>query len=234
VLTARPPLRAARIAPGEFVGATVTGSAQLGVWANISTRQPALCGPQGSTAVWVGEVNIPNPASPPNYPAIVQIGYYLGGTKAIDVPKPGWQVFDEKKSCGGRRFVCNPIFRFFGHPSGTNTYKVVYNSVKHRFNLWYNGQGDHTFWSPQTLWTHPWKAEFFGETHQCNQDVAGTRSNPVVFSNVQVRSKVGSWQASNILTLKNIDDCSGPERYQRWWNTRHHSFRIYTYPTLGS
>lgn len=213
---------------GNFDGAFLTGTSQIGVWANITTRKPPLCGQgvngEGFSAAWVGETDV---HGTPNFPPIVQVGYYRAATRNTAGVIPGWQVFDEKKRCAARS--CTRIHLFWAAPSGTNSYKVVYNKTKHRFDLWYNGQRDFTKWDPKApgQWTQPWKADFLGETHQCNQAMPGTKDKPVVFSSIRVRTASGSWRANN--GLKEIPSSGLCPRYARYWNSKPNSFRIYTF-----
>jgi hypothetical protein len=213
----------------SFDGATLTGTSQVGVLADINTKKPPLCGAKTSAAVWVGEVNIPNLASPPNNPAIVQVGYFLAGKQSPDLPGGGWYVFDEKKMCGGNmRTICTPVFKTFESPQSTNVYKIVYSAAKHRFNLFYNNQRDYTWWDPEApgKWTRPWKADFDGETHQCGQHMPGTDiTNPVQFSNLSVKSQsTGNWNQSNSLHPVLYSKCAD---YQFHWNITHESFWIW-------
>jgi hypothetical protein len=189
-----------------LVGAWVpTGHAQEGVQADITTDPNAtLCNSSSASLAWVGEVG------PSCKNCIAQVGYSRFGTTPDGGQQnsppykengaAGFHYFDLRKKCDNDT-TCPWYMTFLPTPapSGTNTYKVGYDTTNHRFNLWLNGSIlDHTVWDPKTVWGDPttWTLNLMGEVFNCDTDVPN-----VTFSNIQREGTDGIWGAPNFLAL---------------------------------
>ena len=222
-------------AGSKFAGASPTGIVTYGAKADISLQDPALCdaatGSPSTSSAWTMLVE-----DTPNY-YLAQTGYIHAGSNWTYAGSDGngnpvtyqgyhYSVFTEWTPTVG----VGDVVQFFAAPPPSNTnYQTGYSFNDHRINMWQGTtQLTHTNYDPSGVWQTPWEPQFYGETHHCESDVPGTSSAHVTFSHIEKKSSDGTWSSITTSTFNRYTDCT--DRYNTQWDTKPHSFDIWTGP----
>lgn len=195
-----------------FDGAWNPSESNDGAGATINTVTPALCSgtdQYSDSSIWVMTDGGANPYE------YAQSGYDRSyGQSTVYF----FAEYDKNKSTPF-------VDKEFGTASGTHTYDELYN-----FNGGYiQMEKDNvtlltTNFDPIVWWSSPWSPQFFGETHDPGDDIAGTSSNPVYFSNLCiVTSRSGGCSSTPSLSL-----ASDLSRYHNAWDSQNHKFHVWT------
>lgn len=195
----------------HFDGAWNPSESNDGAGATINTMTPALCSgtdPNSASAIWAMTAG----QGDDQYAQSGYVRFYGQSTVYF---------FAEYDKNSNTSFV----YKGFGTASGTHTYDELYN-----FNGGYiQMEKDNvtlltTNFDPAVSWTSPWSPQFLGETHDPGDDIAGTSSNPVYFSNLCiVISRSGGCSSTPSLSL--YSDLS---RYHNAWDSQNHKFHVWT------
>jgi hypothetical protein len=108
--------------------------------------------------------------------------------------------------------------------SGTHRYFVTYDRSAGKMRMGMDGT---TYLSssfdPPFYWWSPWEAQWDGEVHDLGDDIAGTASHPVYFSNLSWQTSAGgSW-----VMPWGLDLVSDSDRYAYAWDSDD-QFHIWT------
>ena len=162
----------------HFVGTNPQFEPFFGVKANITTRNPALCGNPGQfSAAWVMV------ASNFSINGYAQAGYirFWNQTNVLK--------YSEYRQNSSIAYVRNT----YGQPGTANLYKVVYNFSTDRLDIWIDStKVATTNFSPTVAWGNPtqsaWNHQFEGETYDNGTDMPGTPSAQTYFTNMGIKA----------------------------------------------
>lgn len=120
--------------------------------------------------------------------------------------------------------TCKDAFKETSAVSGTNEYHQSYDFANNVIDMEINSTVLlKTKWDPKNNWTSPWMPEWEGETHWTKDDVPGTASSPVYFSNMRIKKcKTCAWSWATLTAS------STSSRYAYKWDTQNGKFHIWT------
>lgn len=115
-----------------------------------------------------------------------------------------------------------------GTISGSHNYQENYEFTTGVLQMWIdNTELAQTNFDPTTVWTAPWQNQWYGETHDPDDDMPGLSSSPEHFRYMQyLPCRSCAWQAPTGVALSN-----GGSRYAESWVTPNYNMNIWTqYP----
>lgn len=189
---------------------TYPKSTAYGVRANINTKIPALCGASHSaSAIW---------------------DMVAGGNTDCEWAQAGYhRIYGDSNVVyfAQYRRDCSvqPVTRRWTVASGTHNYRTWYSRSEGRMYM----QVDTTTilttnFDPALYWHSGWNAQWEGEVHDGGDDIAGTPSSPVYFSNLKWQTTPGgSWVTPTGLSIG-----SDSPRYGRQWDIQNSKFHVWT------
>jgi hypothetical protein len=198
----------------SFAGArNLFGQSNTGVGATITTQVPALCigsDPSSDSSIWALVTGHGANDGYAQSGYIRQVGqstvYYFAEYIKFDTdPKP-------------TRVIGNAA-------SGTHDYEELYDYVSAIHMYVDNSTLLTTNFDPTTVWAAPWDPEWQGETHDLGDDVAGTTSQPVYFTNMCLRT---SRNQGCTTTPSNVTLHTDDTRYHYIWDTTNQAFHIWS------
>ena len=197
------------------IGAATSSSETYGVAATIERRVPQLCsGKKTFSAAWV---MLSGGAG-----GYAQAGFGNSNGRSWT----GYKTFSEWSDCASG---CPLRVKIFDGPSQDYQYKVVFNFVKRKIEMFrgtlYLGE---TTYDPFFQWTWPWSNQMGNETTHCATDTIGTRDNAAHFTGIAKRNADKTWSSIADLALRG--PTGGCGRYYKKWGNAPRLFYIWTYP----
>lgn len=219
-LTSPPLTRAATTCSSEqhnFDGVqhpTGGGLSNTGVGASVNTMTPALCTTGASWAdssIWVMDAD--NTLGNGGY---AQVGYLRHhGDSTV-------YYFTEYR----KNYNTTSTFNKYGTASGTHSYRDLYNYTTGHIDMWLDSTKlASTNFDPIVEWTSPWSPQWFGETHDPGDDIAGTSSSPVYYSSLCIVTSRSGGCSTTPSGLVIYDSYS---RYHIAWDTTNSKFHVWT------
>lgn len=193
----------------ELFDGTYPKSTAYGVRADINTRIPALCGAAHSAStIW----DMVAGGAQCEY---AQVGYYRKYAYSNVVYFAQYQ-----RDCSAPVYHAETTVA-----SGTHNYRTWYSRSEGRMYM----QVDTTTilttnFDPALYWHSGWEAQWEGEVHDGGDDIAGTPSSPVYFSNLKWQTTPGgSW-----VTPTGLSGGSDSPRYGFQWDIQNSKFHVWT------
>lgn len=184
-----------------------------GAGANITTQVPALCTTGDSysdSSIWA---MVAGGGSNDGY---AQSGYDR---------EYGWSTvrfFAEYSKCN---YGCTYYDWYGGNASGTHSYQELYNYVNAIYMYVDSTIVLTTNFDPITVWSSPWQGNWYGETHDAGDDIAGTSSALVYFSGLCLRTARNQGCTTS---PSGVTFYSGLSRYHEAWNTVNSKFHVWS------
>lgn len=196
----------------KFDGNDSAGISNTGVGAHITTAVPDMCTSGNSlsdSSVWAMV------ASHNGTGGYAQSGY------GIHRGQVTVYYFAEYSRCQG----CGFTEKETSAASGTHFYSSVYDYVSAIHMEVDSTTILTTNFDPTVYWSAPWSPQWFGETYDLGDDIAGTAASPVYFSGLCLRTSRSGGCTTSPSNLTTFVDSS---RYHAKWDTANSKFHIWT------
>jgi hypothetical protein len=195
----------------DFDGAWNPSESNDGAGATINTMTPALC---TQNASWADS----------------SIWAMTAGQGAGQYAQSGYDRYEGQSTVYffaeyDKNSSTPPVNKEFGTASGTHTYDELYNFTGGFIQM----EKDNTTllqtnFDPIVEWSSPWSPQFFGETHDPGDDIAGTSSSPVYFSNLCIVTS----RSGGCSTTPSLSTDSDLSRYHVAWDNQNQKFHVWT------
>jgi len=193
----------------NFTGTDPKSMTHYGIKADVNTKTPALCGGSHSdSSVWVMMAG----GGSGQY---AQVGYGRHqGQSSV------YYFAQYKKNASTAA-----VHKETTVASGTHNYNVIYNfSNGHLYMYVDTTKILESNFDPAVSWTPGWQPQWEGETHDPGDDIPGSSSSPVYFSNMKIiATRGGPW-----VTPSGLTGSSTHSRYGFAWDTQNTKFHIWT------